>query len=442
MTAFVVDDGMLSWGRAHRFTHRVARPFFRDQLPGLVEDARKRDLLLLPVGFRRSYGDSCLNEGGALLDMSHLDRLIGFDPDTGLLEAEAGISLQAILEFAIPRGFFLPVVPGTQFVSLGGAIASDIHGKNHVTQGAFGNSVVEMELLRTDGSVHKLSRDTNAELFAATIGGLGLTGIVARATLRLERNCSSSILQTETRFGSLSEYFALVRENARDHAFTVAWVDCISTGRRCGRGKLLVGAYIEDGKLRVDAPRTLSLPVDLASRILHKVPMAAFNLLYRGLSQRRSSRRILYDRFFFPLDRIAGWNRVYGRDGLYQHQSVLPADTAEEAATAILREVATGDQRPFLAVLKPFGPILSPGLLSFPMEGTTIALDFANMGRPTLALLDRLDAIVRSAQGRIYAAKDGRMQGSTFRSGYPQLDRFLMQRDPGLSSSFWRRVAN
>jgi len=440
MISFLPTSDALSWGRMPCVSQRIARPSFADELLPLIIDARSLPGGLLASGLRRSYGDSCLNGGGATIDMSGLDRLVSFDRSTGRLVAEAGVSLAEILRVAIPAGFFLPVTPGTKFVTLGGAIANDVHGKNHHRAGTFGRWIRRLVLIRGDGSEHVLSDDDTSGLFAATIGGLGLTGIIARAELQLQP-IASSMMEVETiPFGNLSEFFRLAEESDATHEYTVAWVDCLGSGRAVGRGVFSRARHSREGLRKVDGRRTLSVPVDAPGFLLNRFSLSAFNALYYRLAGRPRRATVSYDPFFYPLDAIGGWNRLYGRHGFYQYQSVVPPAVAEAVTTVMLKTIAAAGQGSFLAVLKTFGDVPSPGLLSFPMKGTTLALDFANRGPGTLALLDKLDAIVREAGGRLYPAKDGRLPAQMFRAGYPGLSEFAKHRDPGMSSSFSRRL--
>jgi FAD/FMN-containing dehydrogenase len=438
MTGFMADASVVSWGRVHREAHRVARPAFSDELPGLIEEARRLGQPLLPVGLGRSYGDTGLNGGGGLIDLSRLDRLIAFDATTGIVVAEAGVSLARLLAFAIPRGWYLPVVPGTRFVTLGGAVANDVHGKNHHGAGSIGNWVEEIELLRTDGQRHVLRKGSGG-LFDATVGGLGLTGIMTRIALRLRRIGSTSLAARTIRFGSLPEFFALSHEHEARHEYTVSWIDCLAGGRSLGRGYFSAADHVDTGELDAGGGPRLGFPADLPEIALNPLSIGAFNSLVYALHPSGAG-RVAADRFLFPLDSIRGWNRLYGRRGMYQYQCVVPPAAAEDAVAALLRETSRARQGSFLAVLKTFGALPSPGLLSFPREGTTLALDFPNRGEATLAVLDRLDAIVREAGGRLYPAKDGRMSKQMFLAGYPGLGAFSGHLDPGLSSSFWRRV--
>ena len=441
MSGFIHDPSVVSWGRVERFSHQVARPAFFDELPALIEAARAKGPVLA-IGLGRSYGDSGLNADGALIDMSGLDRLLSFDPQTGILEAEAGVSLADILGFAVPRGLFLPVTPGTKFVTLGGAIANDVHGKNHHGASTIGRWVERLELWRSDGSRHLLRPDGNSDLFAATIGGLGLTGLIARAALRLER-IESAFLDVETTpFANLAEFFALAAGQAERFTHTVAWVDCLASGRSLGRGVFSAASFSREGGLDPGrARRRPALPVDFPSFALNRFSIGAFNQVYALAGRLKAGRaRLPYERYFYPLDAIGNWNRLYGRRGMFQYQSVVPPPAAEAATAEMLRQIGRAGDGSFLVVLKTFGALPSPGLLSFPREGTTLALDFPNRGDSTLALLDRLDAVVKEAGGRLYPAKDGRLSGAMFRAGYPELERFAAQLDPGFSSSFWRRV--
>ncbi|MDR3474694.1 MAG: FAD-binding oxidoreductase [Devosia sp.] len=442
MTGFLSDGSVRAWGRVHKYRHDLARPSFRDELPGLLAENGAADRKLLAIGLRRSYGNSGLNADGGLLDMSGLDRLISFDPETGVLEAEAGASLAEILDFALPRGYFLPVTPGTRFVTLGGAIANDVHGKNHLTAGTFGRWVREIELLRTDGSSHVLRPDENTGLFAATIGGLGLTGIITRVALEL-KPVSSGDMDVETiPFDSLAAFFTILREPAPGYEYDVAWVDCLAGGAALGRGLFTRARHSAQGGLDVRARRGgPSFPVDLPGFALNRFSIGAFNALYYAVGRMKAGRgRSPYGSYFYPLDSIGQWNRMYGKAGMYQYQSVVPPEAGEAATAEMLRQISKAGQGSFLVVLKSFGSLSSPGMLSFPREGITLALDFPNRGPSTLQLLDRLDAVVREAGGRLYPAKDGRLPPDMFRSGYPLLDRFAAHVDPGLSSSFWRRM--
>lgn len=427
-----------SWGRYPPAVHvrTVPLAWRTDAVPlSEVPDT------LLPFAWGRSYGDSCLNHGGALIDVAGLDRFIAFDEERGLLRCEAGVTLAEILEVAVPRGWFVPVVPGTRWVSVGGAIANDIHGKNHHRAGTFGAHVTCFELLRSDGERLTCAPDRNADLFRATVGGLGLTGVILWAELRLVRVPGAGITVERVRYPGLAGFFDLAAADA-DYEYTVAWVDCLARGRGLGRGVYMRGDHAPwTGRPPAPAaPPRLRVPCDAPSRLLNRFTLGAFNAAYylrHPATPRRTTEP--YDRFFFPLDAMAGWNRLYGRPGFLQYQCVVPEDH-REALHAILDRVSHSREAAALAVLKRFGDVPSPGMLSFPRPGLTLAVDLAFRGRSTLDLLDALDALVRAAGGAVYPAKDARMSGESFRSYYPHWESFARYVDPKFSSSFWRRV--
>jgi len=419
----------------------VARPSFRDEIDLLIASGTTRTPNgLLASGLRRSYGDSCLNDDGAMLDMTALDRFVSFDRTTGVLVAEAGVSLADVLKLVIPAGYFLPVTPGTKFVTLGGAVANDVHGKNHHRAGTIGRWLRQLHLVRSDGIEHVIDREDKTGLFAATVGGLGLTGVITRVALELMPIASASMDVQTMPFGSLPEFFALAAESEATHDYTVAWVDCLAKGSKLGRGIFTRARHSSDGELRVHARVGPTIPVDAPGFLLNRLSLSVFNELYYHFAGRPRHATVSYDPFFYPLDAVGDWNRLYGRRGFYQYQSVVPPAGAEAATKEMLRTIAKAGQGSFLAVMKTLGDVPSPGLLSFPKKGVTLALDFANRGPLTLSLLDKLDAIVREAGGRLYPAKDGRLPPAMFQAGYPALDQFKKHVDPGMSSTFWRRM--
>jgi FAD/FMN-containing dehydrogenase len=423
-----------SWGRLSRAEHRVvglndrhrvAEAVLGSTLPGIV------------FGNGRSYGDVCLNPGGSLWTARGLDKFIAFDAEAGIIECEAGVLLKEIIDVALPCGWFLPVVPGTQFVTVGGAIANDVHGKAHHAVGSFGDHVLDFELLRTDGTVLHCSSDENRDWFSATMGGLGLTGIITRALLRLRR-VDGPWLNAETiPFDSLERFFELSMEAKRRFEYTVSWIDCVSGG---GRGVFFQGNHAA----RRDHPPlrgVKTFPVTSPVSLVNGLSLRVFNHLYYALQRARQGRSEQhYVPFFFPLDNLLEWNRMYGPRGFYQYQSVVPPATALEVTRQMLRAISASSLGSFLAVLKTFCDRPAPGMLSFPMPGTTLALDFPNGGAPTLKLFERLNAIVREAGGRLYPAKDACMPRDLFEQGYPRLGEFLPYRDPGLSSAMSRRL--
>jgi FAD/FMN-containing dehydrogenase len=441
MTEYHRESGSRSWGHLSRVEHEVARPGFRDELPGLiVAGGRARTLA---VGLGRSYGDTCLNAGGKLIDMARLDRMIALDSKGGLVRAEAGLPIDDLLRVIVPKGWFLPTTPGTRFVTLGGAVANDVHGKNHHTAGSFGCSVQAVELLRSDRPPIEIGPDDGDPLFRATVGGLGLTGVISTVTFKMSPIRSSFLAVERLPFGNVKDFFTLDAESRQAFEHTVAWVDCASTNAKLGRGIFQRARWCDDLDLRAHENRpALSVPVDMPGFLLAGRLVRYFNAIYYRLQKWGAARRrIHYAPFFYPLDSIRNWNRLYGAHGFYQYQCVIPMETAREAIKELLLLVARSGMGSTLAVLKTLGCIPSRGMLSFPREGTTLALDFANRGSATLGLLGRLDAIVHQAGGRLYPAKDGRMPAKMFTSGFPQWREFAAHVDPRLSSDFWRRVS-
>ncbi|CAN7337604.1 FAD-binding oxidoreductase [Phenylobacterium sp. LjRoot219] len=440
MTPLATTDGLTSWGRVQRGRHAVARPRWRSDLPSALRAVAAHPGRGLAVGLSRSYGDSGLNPGGAVIAMAGLDRAHAFDRETGVLRADAGLSLDDLIRIVLPHGWFPAVVPGTRFVTLGGAIANDVHGKNHHRAGTFGRHVRRLALLRSDGSVRELGPDERSGLFAATIGGLGLTGVIAWAEVQLVRVAGAWLETEDIPFHSLDDFFALADASAETHAYTVAWVDCLAAGRELGRGIFSRANDTADPDRSLHGRPRLTVPLDAPSYLLNPMTVRAFNAGYFRLKSARAGKgRAHYAAFYFPLDAIGAWNRIYGGRGFFQYQCVLPQDEAPAATAEALAQIARSGQGSFLAVLKSFGDLPSPGMLSFPMKGVTLALDVPNRGDVTLKLLARLDQVVRQAGGRLYAAKDGRISRAMLHAGYPRLTEFAAHADPGLASGLWKR---
>lgn len=398
---------------------------------------------LLAHGQGRSYGDVALNDGGTLLLTAGMNRFIEFDREQGILRCEAGITFAEILNLIVPHGWFLPVTPGTKFISLGGAVANDVHGKNHHQAGSFGCFVTQLGLRRSDEGLLVCSETQNPALFSATIGGLGLTGLIVWVEFRLKKIRSTYIEQQSERFSNLQQFLALSEAAATDWEYTVAWVDCQAKSDKLGRGIFYRGNHAQDSSQNhepVDYRRTrLSMPMELPGFVLNRHSINLFNQIYYHRRLARQG-RVHFDPFFYPLDKIAHWNRMYGPRGFFQYQCVVPSAQALDAMTEMLRTIGQSGQGSFLSVLKVFGEISSPGMLSFPRAGVTLALDFANRGDSTLSLLARLDGITQAAGGAVYPAKDATMSASHFQHYYPQWNEFSKFIDPAFSSSFWRRV--
>lgn len=431
-----------SWGRYPAARHQAVEHFRWRHEPPSFEAIEGT---VLPFGYGRSYGDSCLNNNGTLIDTTHLDQFIAFDEENGILCCEAGVLFADILDVIVPKGWFVPVSPGTKFVSVAGAIANDVHGKNHHVAGTFGCHVTRFELLRSDGSRLVCSPTENAELYRATIGGLGLTGIITWAEFTLKKIATPLIEQENIRFKNLDEFFELAAESEADaYPYTVSWVDCMAQGDSLGRGHFTRGAFY-DPPLGIEAQPSalppIPVPVDLPTFAVNRFTVNTFNNVYYWRQPMRSVKKVVhYNPFFYPLDALTDWYRGYGKSGFLQYQFVMPYEDTIEPIRQIFRRIAASGQGSPLVVFKTFGDYESPGMLSFPRRGVTLAMDFAFRGDKTLALLAELDQIVFDNGGRLYPAKDARMSPEAFRQSYPNWESFAQYVDPKFSSSFWRRV--
>lgn len=426
-----------SWGRNDNIVREARAP---DRLtPDVLANGS-----FLPYGNGRSYGDSCHNNDGRLIDMRHSSRIVSFDDVSGVMTCEAGTLLSDVLAYAIPRGFFLPVTPGTRYVTVGGAIANDVHGKNHHVRGTFGAHVGSLHLMRSDRGLLTCSPSENSDLFAATIGGMGLTGLITRAKIRLMRVGSADVRQRTLRFGGIDDYFTRCAEFDDMHEYAVAWIDQLAKGRRLGRG-LLLGADHPSEKSRASAPASkprLSVPFVPPVNLVNRATLKVFNeLFYRKERAGEHWRTVSWQSYFYPLDSIGHWNRLYGPRGLFQHQSVYPEMNGHDTTVRLMECAQVHGHASFLTVLKRFGGQPSPGLFSFPRAGFTLTLDFANQGAETVRLLDALDDIVISAGGAVNPYKDARMSLATFEASFPNWRTLEAYRDPAMMSDFWRRTA-
>jgi decaprenylphospho-beta-D-ribofuranose 2-oxidase len=397
-------------------------------------------------GAGRAYGDAGIGLGSTIA-MRALNRMRDFDPVNGLVTVEAGVSLEEVIDALLPRGWFVPAVPGTRFVTLGGMVAADVHGKNHHRTGGFGAHVASLKLLAPRGELLTCSRDENCALFDATIGGMGLTGAIVEVTLRLIRVETGWVRQRTVATRDLESTLAALAKAEAEATYSVAWID-ISPGRRpVGRGVVLLGEHALAAELPEGQPvvpprraRRLSIPVELPEGLLNRWSVGAFNTLYHCKAALRGEADLVrWDSYFFPLDAIGNWNRMYGQSGFLQHQCVVPWPAGPEVVAEILDRVAAAGCAPFLAVLKSLGA--GAGDLSFPMPGLTLTIDL-RVTPQVLCLLDELDRIVVAAGGRLYLAKDARQSPNTFRAGYPGLADFeALRREIGATGRLTSRLS-
>jgi FAD/FMN-containing dehydrogenase len=432
---------LLSWGRYPPNPQVAISCDWTDQLQSILLEKDAEVCSTLAFGNGRSYGDSCLALTDQVVHTKRLNRLISADWNTGVIVAQAGASLDEILSVCVEHGWFLPVTPGTKFATLGGAVANDVHGKNHLHAGTFGSHVLSLKLIRSDEPSFVCSATERSADFFLTIGGLGLTGIIEWVCIKLIKIESSQIDCVNYKFSSLDEFFSLSEELDVVNQYSVAWIDCSSTGRSLGRGIYSVGSHSNQGSLKYLGQVKLKVPLTLPFSPMNRFTLKAFNTLYFSKQIQRVQKAVVaYDAFFYPLDSILEWNRLYGKRGFQQYQCVLPRDSSKEGIRSLLTAIADSGSGSFLAVLKRFGPHKSQGVLSFPMEGFTLALDFPQKGNETSQLFAQLDAIVLANAGRLYPAKDAHMSAKLFQATYPNWAQLEAVRDPMLISKFWKRV--
>jgi FAD/FMN-containing dehydrogenase len=438
------------WGNVLRQPAQVFRPEKRSEIPQVLREIDGKSVIARGLG--RSYGDAALNENGAVLLDTRLRRFASFSPATGALECEAGTTIGEIIDVFLPRGFFPSVTPGTRHVTIGGAIAADVHGKNHHRDGSIAHFLDSFELLKADGQILHCSREQNPDAFWATIGGMGLTGIVLQAKLRLTTVETGYVAVDFRKTVDLDQTLAAFATGDANYQYSVAWIDCLARGKALGRSVLMRGNHakrtdlaveFQDRVLRPPAVRHRTVPFNFPSFALSSLTVRMFNSRY--YSRHEDGRQVLhYDEFFYPLDSVEHWNRVYGRHGLYQYQAVFPAKHAGRGLRELMEKISSSGAASFLAVLKAMGPE-SGGLLSFPMPGLTLALDLPNTGSKAVNLMRELDKIVLRFGGRVYLAKDATMTRETFEAMNPNLPRFKQikqQLDPEsrFSSSLARRL--
>mgnify|MGYP002142349426 CR=1 FL=1 len=404
------------WGRYPVISANVMRPISASQSQIICKEHSS----FIPRGMGRSYGDSSLQTN--VLDCTAINFFENFDPKTGLLTCGAGVSLKDILDVFVPQGWFLPVTPGTHWVTVAGAVASDVHGKNHHGKGTFSQHVASIQMLLGTGQILGVSSSSEPELFRATCGGMGLTGIILSVTLRLQKICSGNIIQTTIQANNLSEAMEIF-ENHWDSTYSVAWIDCMATNTALGRSLIMLGEHANDQSLQLSKEKLFSVPGFFPSKLLNSYTIKLFNAFYFNKQLTQQSKALVgYKNFFYPLDGLSHWNNLYGRQGFAQYQFVLPQEAGLEGLTQLLKKITTSGSGSFLAVLKKFGP-QNENYLSFPISGYTLALDF-KISQGALALMDKLDSMVLDYGGRLYLAKDARMSEHTFKSSYPEWHRF------------------
>jgi decaprenylphospho-beta-D-ribofuranose 2-oxidase len=414
----------MGWGRYPKTTAELIQPADSRALQKFIA-SQKKSASCIGRGSGRSYGDSALAE--QLVSSRFLDNFLELDQQQNVLRCGAGVKLGDILKICIPRGLFLPVLPGTKAVSVGGAIAADVHGKNHHIDGSFCAHVQRISLVLASGELVTCSEQENPELFRATCGGMGLTGVISDATLSLDSIPSSYINQRSLVANNLAECFEHIEDNA-DSKYSVAWLDCLATDKNLGRSVLYLGEHAASKNRKTDTmyreSSGLGVPFSIPSFLLNKTTVSSFNASYFGMQKRKKSNTTLgCDNYFFPLDSISNWNRLYGSKGFLQYQFVIPNEGALEGITSVLEKIAEKGKGSFLTVLKKFGDS-NENLLSFARSGYTLTLDFKN--EPALfPLLEDLDRIVLAHDGRLYLAKDARMSEEVFKASYPNWERFM-----------------
>lgn len=420
----------------------MAQPTWPDAIAELISGGN-----YLPVGMGKSYGDVGITHDAKALSSLALNRLLAFDPKTGVLVCEPGVLLRDIQRTFVKLGWMLPVTPGTALITVGGAIANDVHGKDHHFAGTFGEHVLSFSLVRSSGEVLNCSAQENVGMFRATVGGLGLTGFVSLATLQLKRVAGPYIDSEVIPFGSLSEFFHISRETEEaGWQASVSWFDCST--KKAGRGSFNRGnpssrKYSDEkeaNRLRSTNNR-LAVPFTPPISLVNKLSLDLFNSGYFNLQQRAAgTKQVHFEDFYYPLDGVDNWNRIYGPRGFFQYQSVVPMEHAEAATQEMLAVIRSSGQGSFLAVLKTFGNRQPAGLLSFARSGVTLALDFPNRGEKTERLMQKLDQIVADAGGALNPSKDARMSRELFHAGFPGIEEFAKYRDPKTVSDFSRRV--
>jgi decaprenylphospho-beta-D-ribofuranose 2-oxidase len=416
-----------NWGKTPKIDANVI-PFHSQQQ---LNEAVANTTSAISRGMGRCYGDSALHS--TILQTTEFNQIKSFDEKTGIICCEAGIQLNTILQQIVKKGWFLPVTPGTKYATIGGAVAANVHGKNHHKDGSLSNHLIYIDVLTSDGQLQRASTTENEELFYMTCGGMGLTGVITEVTLQLIPISTAYIRQKTIKAKNLSEIMALF-ESTVDWKYSVAWIDCLQKDKNhIGRSILMLGEHAQINELSkqqqkdpLQPPKrpNFKFPITLPNWALNTYSVKLFNYLYHTFSARHEVETIVpYDPYFYPLDHIQDWNKMYGSNGFTQYQCVFPVRTSYDGLNELLHTISSYGQGSFLAVLKRFGYESLPDSLSFPMEGYTLALDFP-MNSKTLALMNTLDEIVKKYDGRLYLAKDTRMSANFFNKTYKSIDSF------------------
>ena len=438
---FVVD--YTSWTRLFKYQHQINH---LHQCPENLFFLKNLNKTALPVAYRHSYSDCCLNDKGILLDTTELNHLIAFDVHKGIIRCEAGIQLGAILQTIVPKGWFLPVTPSTKNISIGGAIAHDIHGRNHYSAGTFGTYLTQFEILRSDGSRIVCSPEGNTDLFRATIGGMGLTGLITWAEFKLKKVQSPLINMETFKFNSLDECLHLQEDSKNTFEHFTTWLDLAGSSEKCLKGLFIRGNHSsklfsqEQTQDSLSRKPLLSVPFIGPTFLVNKFTVKLLNFAYFQKEITKHSQKTTdYDTFLYQLDRVGNWNRLLGSHGFYHYQFVIPEHNMS-FLPRIIDTIGSSRAISFQAVMKRFGVKSSPGILSFPMPGISLSMDFINQGKRTIGLFQKLDRIVCELGGRVYLAKNAVLDSATFKQYYPSWEEFLKYKDPAFSSSLWRRI--
>ncbi len=421
-------QNLSSWGNYPKIINNVINYTHGSSLKNIISKYSN----FIPFGNGRSYGDSALNKN--IINMKPQNYFLHFDDSSGLLHIQAGVLLSEIIDIFINDGWFLKTTPGTKYITVGGAIASDIHGKNHHIDGCFSESVQSFRLMLPNGKILNCSHNENTELFRATCGGMGLTGIILDAKIYLIKINSIFIDQITVKANNLIEIFKAF-ETYKEIAYSVAWIDCLAKKENIGRGIFMAGSFNDDGDLTYDKKKKFNIPFTFPSFFLNSFTVKIFNwFYYQRVRKSISKSKVSFDSFFYPLDQINNWNKIYGKNGFTQYQFILPLENSYKGLLEILNKISMAKKGSFLAVLKLYSES-NENFLSFPMKGYSLALDF-KIEKDLFNLLDELDKLVIKYKGRIYLAKDVRVTKENFEVGYPHIEKFRkLRKEYGLNGS-------